>query len=60
MKIKNIIFVNYVTKAGHYIVDEPIGGSTNKQVADREDACLDDYIRDDVLNEIDRIEKRHC
>lgn len=26
-------------------------------MADREDACLDDYIRDDVLNEIDRITK---
>lgn len=40
-----------------YVVDEREIESTNKQVHDCEDPCVNDYIGDDVLNKIDRITK---
>ena len=39
------------------VVSEPLVVSTNEQVLDGEDACVDDYIGDYELNKINKITK---
>ena len=42
------------------VVDELVIVNTNKQVSDYKDTGVDGYIRDEILNEIDRIAKKYC